>query len=153
MSLARHLAAPGGGPLASPVEELRQGELARLAAVAQGNDPTVVVPTLERLGRVMGADQQAPQPTITVVIVLDTELVTGDRWDHYVREIRTSLDIHAAYHHETHSCGSEGRRRVVWYVEVKSGEMAELQADMSYHAGYLRPAGRLIWAPCSPIDL
>lgn len=119
------------------------------ARVYGGTDPHVEAPTAMEI-------PPRPDPTITVVIVLSSAELAGERWDGFIKEIRTSLDLHATFHHETFSCGSEGTRRAVWYVEVKSGAMPELQEDMRYHAGYLRgrgPAGRLVWAPASPIDL
>jgi len=140
----------------SPAPELRRAELERLAAVRDRQAAmlglTQQLPTTASAGATIVEPRSGP-PVITLVIVLTSAELVGERWDGYIREIRTSLDIHATGHHETHSCGSEGTRRAVWYVEVKAGSMQELYEDIRYHAGYLGARGRLTWAPCSPVDL
>lgn len=142
----------------TPAPGLRRAELDRLRAVVDAGSPEAATRALPLVAATLGLPSPAgtSQPVITVVLALTSAEILGERWDALMREIRTSLDIHTTLHHETHSCGSEGTRRAVWYVEVKSGELAELQEDMRYFAAHYRgrgPSARFTWAPCNPIDL
>lgn len=116
--------------------------------------PTAVIPAvLERRTRPVLA---TPNPIITAVIMLSADNLSAGNWAHWIANIRKSLDIAQAHRYETHACGAEGTRRTMWYLEVRGERAPELRADLEHYAGYLRhndSMGRIVWAPCSPIDL